>query len=67
MRHAGPVRSRHRVTSLTRELFIVRRSDVTITADGPVVRNPEVGMVKYRPQPGRGYIGSAAGRARCRV
>jgi hypothetical protein len=67
MRHARPVRGRRRVTSLTRERFIVRRIDVTITADGPVVRNPEIRVIENCTKPRLGDPRRMAGNARCRI
>ena len=64
MRHASPVRIRRCVTSLTRERFIVRRIDVTITADGPVVRNPEICVIENCTKPCLGHPRRMAGNAR---
>jgi len=61
------MRIRRRMTNLTRKRFIIRRIGVTVTANGPVVRNPEVGMVEYRPQPGGGHVGRVAAYACCRI
>ena len=60
MRHAGPVRSRHRVTILTRERLIVRRNNVTIRTDRAMMRNDEPGVIKSRPQPAGGDPRSVA-------
>ena len=67
VRHARLVRGRLRMAIDARKYQVVRRIQVTVRTHRAVVRNPEVGMVEYRPQPGRGRVGSVAGRARCRV
>ena len=67
MRHSGSVRIRLRMAILTRELFVVGRNGVAITAHRSVVRNPEKGMVENRAHPSRGRIGSVAGNASCRI
>ena len=65
--HAGPVRTRLRMAVDTRERRIVRRDLVAVRADRAVVRNAEVRMVEYRPQPGGGHVGGVTAYACCRI
>ena len=67
MRHSGLVCRRHGMAILTRELFVVGRHDVAITAHGSLVRKPEEGMVENRAGPRRGCPAGMAGRARSRI
>jgi len=51
----------------TGEHRIVGRGDMAISTHRAIVRNPEEGMVEYRPQPGSGHVSSVAAYASCRV
>ena len=52
---------------LARELLIVARNGVAITAHGSVVRNPEGGVGENRAQPGRRHISGVTGNTGCRI
>ena len=51
----------------TRKDRVVGRINMAIGTRGAIVRNPEVGMVEYRPQPGGGHVSSVAAYACCRI
>lgn len=51
----------------TGEDRIVGGIDMAIAATRTIVRNPEVSMVEYRPQPRSGHVGGVAAYTCCRV